>query len=272
MAEQEYALLHNYLVVGALLFGIGLIGFLSRRNMIVMFLSAEMMLQGVSLSLVAWGRFYNDFGGPDAGDLHHRRGRLRGGHRPGPDPDAVPAAAAAWTSPSGRSCARSNQPPYVDQELPELPAGGAARLAQARPRRPRAGNPTGRDRYRRQCLRSTTLLILIPAMPLVAAVVTAVLGPRVLRGRSHVPTVLALGISFVASLLLLFQVDRGAGRKRPSRATRSATRRSSPCGPGRSSTTRTRPRRRAVRHRRASAPPARRRTTSTSASRCGPTR
>ncbi len=63
MAQQEYALLQNYLVVGALLFGIGLIGFLSRRNMIIMFLSAEMMLQGVSVSLVAWGRYYNDFGG-----------------------------------------------------------------------------------------------------------------------------------------------------------------------------------------------------------------
>ena len=63
MAEQEYALLHNYLIVGALLFGIGMIGFLSRRNMILMFLSAEMMLQGVSVSLVAWGRFHNDFGG-----------------------------------------------------------------------------------------------------------------------------------------------------------------------------------------------------------------
>ena len=60
---HELALLHNYLAVGALLFGIGLVGFLSRRNMIVMFLSAEMMLQGVSVSLVAWGRFHNDFGG-----------------------------------------------------------------------------------------------------------------------------------------------------------------------------------------------------------------
>ena len=60
---SEVALLQNYLIVGALLFGIGVIGFLSRRNMIVMFLSAEMMLQGVSLSLVAWSRFHNDFGG-----------------------------------------------------------------------------------------------------------------------------------------------------------------------------------------------------------------
>jgi NADH-quinone oxidoreductase subunit K len=59
----EMALLNNYLVIGAMLFGIGMIGFLSRRNMIVMFLSVEIMLQGVSLSLVAWGRFHNDFDG-----------------------------------------------------------------------------------------------------------------------------------------------------------------------------------------------------------------
>ena len=56
----EIALLNNYLLVGAVLFGVGLIGFVSRRNMIVMFLSAEIMLQGVSLSLVAWSRFRND--------------------------------------------------------------------------------------------------------------------------------------------------------------------------------------------------------------------
>ena len=60
---SEIALLNNYLIVGALLFGIGMIGFLSRRNMIVMFLSTEIMLQGVSVSLVAWSRFHNDFGG-----------------------------------------------------------------------------------------------------------------------------------------------------------------------------------------------------------------
>lgn len=61
--SAEIALLNNYLIVGAVLFGIGLVGFLSRRNMIVMFLAAEMMLQGVSLSLVAWSRFHNNFGG-----------------------------------------------------------------------------------------------------------------------------------------------------------------------------------------------------------------
>lgn len=60
---NEVALLDNYLIVGAMLFGIGMVGFLSRRNMIVMFLSLEIMLQGVSVSLVAWSRFHNDFGG-----------------------------------------------------------------------------------------------------------------------------------------------------------------------------------------------------------------
>ncbi len=61
MTEPE--LLHGYLIIGALLFGIGLTGFLVRRNLIVMFLGAEMMLQGVSLSLIAWGRFHDDWGG-----------------------------------------------------------------------------------------------------------------------------------------------------------------------------------------------------------------
>src|SRR4051794_24663992 len=50
------AMLHNYLIVGAILFTLGIIGFLARRNLIVMFLSAEMMLQGVAINLVAFAR------------------------------------------------------------------------------------------------------------------------------------------------------------------------------------------------------------------------
>lgn len=60
---NETALLQNYLIIGCLLFGLGLIGFLVRRNIIVMFLCSEMMLQGVSLSLVAWGRYHDNWGG-----------------------------------------------------------------------------------------------------------------------------------------------------------------------------------------------------------------
>ncbi|WP_165221507.1 NADH-quinone oxidoreductase subunit NuoK [Aquisphaera insulae] len=56
-------LLRNYLLVGAALFALGMLGFLSRRNLIVMFLSAEMMLQGTALSLVAFGRYHGNWTG-----------------------------------------------------------------------------------------------------------------------------------------------------------------------------------------------------------------
>jgi len=57
------ALLHDALLVGAILFALGLVGILARRNLIVMFLSAELMLQGISVSLVAWSRHHGDWGG-----------------------------------------------------------------------------------------------------------------------------------------------------------------------------------------------------------------
>jgi NADH-quinone oxidoreductase subunit K len=55
--------LFNYLIVGGLVFALGMIGFIARRNLIVMFLCAEMMLQGVSISLVGWGRYHDRLGG-----------------------------------------------------------------------------------------------------------------------------------------------------------------------------------------------------------------
>src|SRR6516162_1518255 len=55
--------IQHYLVVGAALFALGMIGFLARRNMIVMFLCAEMMLQGVALNLVAFARYRGNLQG-----------------------------------------------------------------------------------------------------------------------------------------------------------------------------------------------------------------
>ena len=57
------ALLHNYVVIGAILFGLGAIGFLTRRNLIVMFLCVEMMLQGVALNMVAFGDLHKNMSG-----------------------------------------------------------------------------------------------------------------------------------------------------------------------------------------------------------------
>ncbi len=53
----------SYLAVGAVLFVLGAIGFFTRRNLIVMVLSAEMMLHGVSLTLVTFGRFHGSLEG-----------------------------------------------------------------------------------------------------------------------------------------------------------------------------------------------------------------
>ena len=55
--------LEHFLAVGAALFGLGLVGFLTRRNLITMFLCAEMMLQGVVLNLLAFGRYHGHVGG-----------------------------------------------------------------------------------------------------------------------------------------------------------------------------------------------------------------
>jgi NADH-quinone oxidoreductase subunit K len=55
--------LDHYLIVGAVLFALGMIGFLARRNMIVMFLSSEMMLLGVAVNLVSFARFRGNLQG-----------------------------------------------------------------------------------------------------------------------------------------------------------------------------------------------------------------
>ena len=63
---SELSLLYNNLAIGGVLFALGLIGFLVRRNMIVMFLCAEMMLQGISINLIGWGRYHGSLGLPGA--------------------------------------------------------------------------------------------------------------------------------------------------------------------------------------------------------------
>lgn len=119
---NEISLLYYYLAVGAALFALGIIGFLTRRNMIVMFLCAEMMLQGISVSLVGWGRYHNNWNGQmlvifiiavaacEAGIamalilmLALRTGKLD---------------AAAW-----QDLREEGQPAYVDREVPEERTG-----------------------------------------------------------------------------------------------------------------------------------------------------
>ena len=51
---SDYPGLSQHLLVGAVLFCLGLVGFLARRNMILAFLNAELMVQGVALNFVAF--------------------------------------------------------------------------------------------------------------------------------------------------------------------------------------------------------------------------
>ena len=55
------------------------------------------------------------------------------------------------------------------------------------------------------------LIVLIPALPMLAALVTAALGRRVLGSASHLPALLATATAFVLSMVLLFDVRREAG-------------------------------------------------------------
>jgi NADH-quinone oxidoreductase subunit K len=53
----------SYLVVGALLFTLGTIGVLIRRDPLVIFMSIEMMLNAVNLTLVAFSRRLHNMDG-----------------------------------------------------------------------------------------------------------------------------------------------------------------------------------------------------------------
>jgi NADH-quinone oxidoreductase subunit K len=55
--------LEHYLIVSALLFCLGLIGVITRRNLLVMYMSLELMLNSANLALVAFSRFNDNLNG-----------------------------------------------------------------------------------------------------------------------------------------------------------------------------------------------------------------
>lgn len=62
LAASPFALpdsvLAHYLLVSAVMFTLGLVGFLTRKNLIIMFLCTEMMFQAAGLALIAFGRYH----------------------------------------------------------------------------------------------------------------------------------------------------------------------------------------------------------------------
>lgn len=55
--------LNNYLIVSAILFSIGTIGVIIRKNAIVMFMCIELMLNAVNLTFIALSRYLENMDG-----------------------------------------------------------------------------------------------------------------------------------------------------------------------------------------------------------------
>src|SRR5687767_10176087 len=55
--------LEHYLIVSALLFTLGLFGVIVRRNLLVIYMSLELMLNAANLALVAMSRYNNNLNG-----------------------------------------------------------------------------------------------------------------------------------------------------------------------------------------------------------------
>jgi NADH-quinone oxidoreductase subunit K len=54
---------HYYLTLSAILFGLGVVAFIFRRNIITIFMSIELMLNAVNLAFVAFSQAWNRLDG-----------------------------------------------------------------------------------------------------------------------------------------------------------------------------------------------------------------
>lgn len=55
--------LAHYLVLSGAMFALGLVGFITRRNLIIMFLCTELMFQAAGLALIAFSRYHLNLDG-----------------------------------------------------------------------------------------------------------------------------------------------------------------------------------------------------------------
>jgi NADH-quinone oxidoreductase subunit K len=66
MDKMKHPDLSKFLVIGALLFVIGVAGVLTRRNIIVIFMSIELILNAANLNFIALSRYLQEVGSPNA--------------------------------------------------------------------------------------------------------------------------------------------------------------------------------------------------------------
>lgn len=63
MVREMMVPMSYYLILGALLFGVGVMGVLVRRNALVIFMSIELMLNAVNLTFVTFSRYLENING-----------------------------------------------------------------------------------------------------------------------------------------------------------------------------------------------------------------
>jgi NADH-quinone oxidoreductase subunit K len=54
---------HYFLILAAILFGLGVVGVITRRNAIIIFMSIELMLNAVNLTFIAFSNYLNNIEG-----------------------------------------------------------------------------------------------------------------------------------------------------------------------------------------------------------------
>lgn len=59
----EYLSVYDFLLISVILFSIGLFGMLRRKNILMLFLSSEIMLNALNIAFVAVGAMLGDMGG-----------------------------------------------------------------------------------------------------------------------------------------------------------------------------------------------------------------
>jgi NADH:ubiquinone oxidoreductase subunit K len=66
LSKAQHPDLSKFLVIGALLFIIGVAGVLTRRNIIVIFMSIELILNAANLNFIAFSRYLQETGNVNA--------------------------------------------------------------------------------------------------------------------------------------------------------------------------------------------------------------
>ena len=72
MQLSPYISVYDFLLLSIVLFAIGLFGMLRRKNILMLFLSSEIMLNAINIALVAVGVAFNDMGGQMFALFYHR--------------------------------------------------------------------------------------------------------------------------------------------------------------------------------------------------------